>query len=79
MWGSAVCNFRNNSDRWKVQHVAKAVRNGTVLAESEPTVVVAGNHSFPLESVNTEFFTPTEHSTHCPSKGDSSYHDITVS
>jgi uncharacterized protein (DUF427 family) len=55
------------------------VRNGTVLAESEPTVVVAGNHSFPLESVNTEFFTPTEHSTHCPSKGDSSYHDITVS
>jgi uncharacterized protein (DUF427 family) len=55
------------------------VRNGTVLAESEATVVVAGNHSFPLESVKTEFFTPTEHSTHCPSKGDSSYYDITVS
>ena len=57
----------------------KVVRNGTVLAESEATVVVAGNHSFPLESVNTEFLTPSDHSMRGPRKGDSSYYDITVS
>ena len=56
----------------------KAVLNGTVLAESDATVVVEGNHYFPLESVNLELFTPTDHSTHCPWKGDSSYYDITV-
>jgi uncharacterized protein (DUF427 family) len=56
----------------------KAVLNGTVLAESDNTVVVEGNHYFPLESVKSEYFTPTDHSTHCPWKGDSSYYDITV-
>ena len=56
----------------------KAVLNGTVLAESDATVVVEGNHYFPLESVNLELFTQTNHSTHCPWKGDSSYSDITV-
>ncbi len=56
----------------------KAVLNGTVLAESDNTVVVEGNHYFPPDSVNMEFFSLTEHSTHCPWKGDSSYYDITV-
>ena len=56
----------------------KAVLNGTVLAESDATVVVEGNHYFPKESVNLGFFSPTAHSTHCPWKGDASYYDITV-
>ncbi len=56
----------------------EAVLNGTVLAASEATVVVEGNHYFPLESVNLEFFTPTDHSTQCPWKGIASYYDITV-
>ncbi len=56
----------------------KAVLNGTVLAESDQTVVVEGNHYFPRSSVKSEFFTPTDRSTHCPWKGDASYYDITV-
>jgi len=57
----------------------KAVFNGQVIAESDATVVVEGNHYFPAESVNLEFFSePTGHSTHCPWKGDSSYRDVTV-
>jgi uncharacterized protein (DUF427 family) len=50
----------------------KAVLNGTVLAESDQTVVVEGNHYFPPSSVKSEFFTPTDRSTHCPWKGDAS-------
>ena len=56
----------------------KAVLNGTVLAESDNTVVVEGNHYFPAESVKSEYFTSTDHSTHCPRKGDASYYDVTV-
>ena len=56
----------------------KAVLNGTVLAESDHTVVVEGNHYFPADSVKSEYFTPTDRATHCPWKGDASYYDITV-
>ena len=45
----------------------RAVFNGTVIAESDDTVVVEGNHYFPPASVKTEFLTPTDHSTVCPS------------
>ncbi|MFK8023701.1 MAG: DUF427 domain-containing protein [Ilumatobacter sp.] len=56
----------------------RAELNGTVLAHSDATVVVEGNHYFPPESVKMEYFTPTEHSTHCPWKGDAAYYDLTV-
>jgi uncharacterized protein (DUF427 family) len=57
----------------------KAVFNGQVLAESDETVVVEGNHYFPAASVKQEFFSDaTGRSTHCPWKGDASYRDITV-
>lgn len=56
----------------------KALLNGTVLAESDNTVVVEGNHYFPADSVKSEYLTSTDHSSHCPWKGDASYFDITV-
>ena len=41
----------------------KAVFNGTVIAESDDTVVVEGNHYFPPSSVRFEYFSePTGHS-----------------
>jgi len=52
----------------------KAVYNGTVIAESDATVVVEGNHYFPPDSVRAEFLS----STVCPWKGTSSYYDVTV-
>lgn len=56
----------------------KAVYNGIVIAESDDTVVVEGNHYFPADSVRADVLSPTDHSTVCPWKGTSSYYDITV-
>lgn len=56
----------------------KAIFNGQVIAESDHTEVVEGNHYFPPESVKKEYFkeSPT-HST-CPWKGKASYYSIEV-
>lgn len=58
--------------------MAKAVWNGVVLAESDETVVVEGNHYFPPDSINEEFFSPSPKLTVCPWKGTASYFDVTV-
>ena len=51
----------------------RALWNGTVLAESEDTTVVEGNHYFPPDSVVREHFTPSSTTTVCPWKGTASY------
>ena len=56
----------------------RAVLNGTVIAESDGTVVVEGNHYFPPSSLESEYFTPTDHSTVCPWKGVASYYTVTI-
>ncbi len=56
----------------------KASWNGETLAESDDTVVVEGNHYFPVSSLRMEFFRKNDHSTHCPWKGDASYYDVIV-
>lgn len=56
----------------------KAVWNNQILAESDETVVIEGNHYFPPSSVNKEFFEPNDHHTTCPWKGEASYYHITV-
>ncbi len=56
----------------------KAIWNGQVLAESDDTVVVESNHYFPEHSLDTTFFRPSDHSTHCPWKGDASYYHVEV-
>lgn len=54
----------------------KAIWNDTVLAESDDTKVVEGNHYFPPESIKKEYFKPTDHTTECPWKGTASYYTI---
>lgn len=56
----------------------KATWNNVDLAESEQTVVVEGNHYFPPEAINKEYF--QESSTHstCPWKGEASYYNLVV-
>ena len=54
----------------------KAVWNGTVLAESDDTVVVEGNHYFPAGSLDRSLFTETSHHTTCPWKGVASYYTV---
>ena len=56
----------------------KAIWKDTVLAESDDTVVVEGNHYFPPESVREELFVESDTTTHCPWKGDARYRSIVV-
>ena len=54
----------------------KAVWNDHVLAESDDTVVVEGNHYFPPASLNTDFLETSDHRTTCPWKGKAHYCDL---
>lgn len=56
----------------------KAIWNGTVLAESETTVLVEGNHYFPPGSIRQEFFTKSKTKTVCGWKGVASYYSVEV-
>ena len=56
----------------------KAVWKGHIVAASDDTVVVEGNHYFPESSLNKDFFRPSETRTHCPWKGDASYYSLIV-
>jgi len=56
----------------------QAVWNGITIAESDDTVVVEGNHYFPLESVDSRFLVRSETHTVCPWKGTASYYSLDV-
>jgi uncharacterized protein (DUF427 family) len=54
----------------------KAIWNNTIIAQSGDTVVVEGNHYFPVESVNTELLKNSDTTTLCPWKGTANYFNI---
>jgi uncharacterized protein (DUF427 family) len=54
----------------------KAIWNNTVLAESNDTIVVEGNHYFPADSIIKDHFKPSETHTVCGWKGTASYYDV---
>ncbi len=56
----------------------KATWNGEVLAESDHTVVVEGNHYFPLDSVHKEHLKASSTTTVCPWKGTAHYYSLVV-
>lgn len=56
----------------------RASWNGQVIAESDATVVVEGNHYFPKDSIRTEFFSASPKHTHCGWKGEASYYHLEV-
>lgn len=56
----------------------KATWNNAVIAQSDDTVVVEGNHYFPPEAVNLEYLQSSNSHTHCPWKGDASYYNLVV-
>lgn len=58
--------------------MVRAVWKGAVIAESEDTVLVEGNHYFPREAVRGEHLRPSEHHTVCGWKGTASYYDVVV-
>jgi uncharacterized protein (DUF427 family) len=58
--------------------MAKAIWNGKVLAESDRTIVVEGNHYFPPDSVKRQYFKESGTHTQCGWKGTASYYSVEV-
>ncbi len=58
--------------------MAIATWNGIVIAQSDDTIVVEGNHYFPPESVNPQYLQTSTHHSRCPWKGTADYYDVVV-
>ena len=56
----------------------KAIWNEAVVAESDETIVIEGNHYFPPESLDRTFFEESGTHTVCPWKGTASYRTLVV-
>ena len=56
----------------------QAIWNNTVIADSDDTVVVEGNHYFPESTLKREFITFSNHKTSCAWKGQASYYSLIV-
>lgn len=56
----------------------KAIWNGEVIAESETTTLVEGNHYFPEDSIKKEFFKDSDLTSVCHWKGTANYYSIEV-
>ncbi len=56
----------------------KAIWNGATIAESADTVVVEGNHYFPLSSVRSDYLRESTTHTTCHWKGEASYYNLVV-
>ncbi len=56
----------------------KAIWNNAVIADSDQTVVVEGNHYFPADSVRADILKPSATHTTCPWKGQPSYYTLDV-
>ncbi|CZS96781.1 related to DUF427 domain protein [Rhynchosporium agropyri] len=57
---------------------ATATVEGRKIAEAEEWEVVEGNVYFPPSSVDTSLLSKTDHTTHCPWKGDAAYYNINL-
>jgi len=56
----------------------RAIWQDTVIAESDDTVVVEGNHYFPFAAINREYFSDSGTTTGCPWKGTAHYYNLNV-
>ena len=55
-----------------------ATWNGAVIAESDDTVVVEGNHYFPPSAVRSDYLADSDHTSVCPWKGTARYKTLVV-
>ena len=58
--------------------MAKATWNSALLAESEDTIVVEGDHYFPPHTITATYFSESPEHTVCSWKGVASYFDVVV-
>ena len=61
-----------------IAFMARATWNGVVLARSDDTVIVEGNHYFPRDSLDERYFEPSEHTSVCFWKGTAGYFHVRV-
>ena len=66
------------SGRRREARVPKAIWNGEVVAQSDATIKVEGNHYFPSESVNPDYLQASPAQSVCPWKGTAAYYDVVV-
>ena len=58
--------------------MVKAMWNGVVVAESEKTEIVEGNHYFPADSIHQQYFKKSDTTSICPWKGTAEYYSLDV-
>ena len=58
--------------------MATATFNGTVIAQSDATIVVEGNHYFPPDSIDAQYFVEHDRTTVCSWKGVANYYTVSV-
>ena len=58
--------------------MARATWNSVILADSDQTEIVEGNHYFPPSSVDRQYLRPSATHSTCPWKGEASYYDVVV-
>jgi uncharacterized protein (DUF427 family) len=56
----------------------KAIWNGEIVAESDETIVIEGNHYFPPGAIKADYFKSSATHTTCPWKGVASYYDLEI-
>ena len=56
----------------------QATWHGTVIADSEHTILLEGQHYFPSEDVSRDYLADSEEHSTCPWKGEASYYDVVV-
>ena len=56
----------------------KVIRGDLILAESNETIFIEGNHYFPSDAINKKYFQKSETHTTCPWKGRASYYNIVI-
>lgn len=56
----------------------RVVRQNVVLAESNDTIIIEGNHYFPPDSINWDYFQNSNTHTTCPWKGEASNYNFVI-
>ena len=83
------CSYKNNSFlsltnvlpyfiTLKRRSTIKAIFNDTIIAESDNTIGIEGNHYFPPDSIKWEYFQKTNHTSTCPWKENAIYYTVNV-
>jgi len=58
--------------------MAKATWKDEVIAESQNTIMIEGNHYFPPQDVRKEYLVESDHRSTCPWKGEAYYYHILI-